>query len=251
MRDSFNHQNLMARREPNFDDMFKAPRRKRKPPETGIVTRFSKRGMADLVAGIAAAAAIVFVFVNALALQKAPAAVRAASQAAPKSASGSAPLAAPLPPPRPDAGNRRSRNDLVHDVQQELASRGYYDGGVDGNTGPRIAQAIRAFEESQRLRVTGEPSEALLEQIRKAPGKSDVTGSIPSSNPVKGNPQLLSVQRLLARYGYGPVRASGTADQQTHEAIARFELDRNIPQTGEVSERLLQELAAYGGGTLD
>jgi peptidoglycan hydrolase-like protein with peptidoglycan-binding domain len=136
-------------------------------------------------------------------------------------------------------------------VQQELASRGYYDGAVDGAAGPRISQAIRDFEITQRLRVTGEASETLLGQIRKAGNKSDITGSIQPAKPATGNPQILSAQRLLARYGYGPIHMSGTADKETHEAIERFERDRKMPTTGEVSERLMRELAAYSGGTLD
>jgi hypothetical protein len=62
---------------------------------------------------------------------------------------------------------------------------------------------------------------------------------------------MLSAQRQLSRYGYGPIHMSGAADQETHEAIARFERDRNMPQTGEISERLMRELASFSGGTLD
>jgi peptidoglycan hydrolase-like protein with peptidoglycan-binding domain len=245
-----NHRNsLAARQEPNFDDLFKTPRRKRKPAKTGFLTRFSARGAVDFLAVSVAIAAILLVFVNALGLQKASNAARISPQATQKSPS--LPAAVPLPQPRPEPGNVRGRTDLLRDVQQELASRGYYDGAVDGAAGPRISQAIRDFEITQRLRVTGEASETLLGQIRKAGNKSDITGSIQPSKPVAGNPQILSAQRLLARYGYGPIHMSGTADKETHDAIERFERDRKMPTTGEVSERLMRELAAYSGGTLD
>ncbi len=228
----------------------------------GLFARFGAPSVTDFLACLVAVAAILLVFVNALGLQKAPNVSRLSPSAMQKPVPPSVPAAAPLPQPRP-SGNTRSQTDLMRDVQQELASRGYYDGAVDGAAGPRISQAIRDFETAQRLRVTGEASETLLGQIRKtaakadvkpgakAEAKSDITGSIgPSATPA-GNPKILSVQRLLARYGYGPVQMSGAADQATHEAIARFERDRQMPQTGEVSERLLRELAAYSGGTLD
>jgi peptidoglycan hydrolase-like protein with peptidoglycan-binding domain len=249
-----NHRNsLAARQEPNFDDLFKTPRRKRKVARTSIWARFSARGAVDLLAVFVAAAAMLLVFVNALGLQKASNAARTSPQITQKSAApaASSPVAAPLPQPRPDPGNGRNRTDLLRDMQQELASRGYYDGAVDGAAGPRISQAIRDFELTQRLRVTGEASEILLGQIRKAGNKSDITGSIKPSSTAVGNTKVLSAQRLLARYGYGPIRMNGAADKETHDAIERFERDRNLPLTGEVSERLMRELAAYSGGALD
>jgi len=170
-----------------------------------------------------------------------------------------APVAAPLPPPRPDPATGRSRTELLRDVQQELAGRGYYDGAVDGLTGPRISQAIRDFEQMQRLKTTGEASDGLLAQIRKAgpksdsksDSKSDVTGSIKPTGAAAANTQTLSVQRLLARYGYGPIHVNGMADKETREAIARFERDRKMPETGEVSDRLRRELASFSGSSLD
>ncbi len=254
MRDPIrNHRNsLAARQEPNFDDLFKASRRKRKSARAGFWRRFSARGAVDFLAVFVAVAAILFVFVNALGLQKAPNAARISPQATQKSVvPPSVPATAPLPQPRPDQGNSRNRTDLLRDVQQELASRGYYDGAVDGAAGPRISQAIRDFELTQRLRVSGEASETLLGQIRKAGSKSDITGSIGPSKPAAGNPQVLFAQRALARYGYGPIRMSGAADQETRAAIERFERDRNMLPSGEISDRLLRELAAFGGGAPD
>ncbi len=242
---------LAARQEPNFDDLFKAARRKRKSARAGFFARFSARGTVDFLAVFVAVAAILLVFVNALGLQKAPNAARISPPATQKSTAPSLPAATPLPQPRPDGGNSRGRTDLLRDLQQELASRGYYDGAADGAAGPRISQAIRDFELVQGLRVTGEASEALLGQIRKAGNKSDITGSIRPSQPAAGNPQVLFAQRQLARYGYGPIHMSGAADQETRAAIARFERDRNMSPSGEISERLLRELAAFSGGALD
>jgi peptidoglycan hydrolase-like protein with peptidoglycan-binding domain len=243
---------LAARQEPNLDDLFKTPRRKRKVARVSIWARFGTRGAADLLAAFVAVAAMLLVFVNALGLQKASNAARISPQITQKSAApAAASPAAPLPQPRPDPGKGRGRIDLLRDVQQELASRGYYDGAIDGAAGPRINQAIRDFEFTQRLRVTGEASEILLGQIRKAGDKSDITGSIKPASGAVGNAKVLSAQRLLARYGYGPIRMNAAADKETHDAIERFERDRNLPPTGEVSERLMRELAAYSGGTLD
>jgi len=232
---------ILNRIEPNFDSTIRAPRRKRRPVRAGLLSRFEGRTIADGLAIFGAFVAVAFIFANALAFQRSP--LRA--QAVPKPATIPAvPTLAPLPQPRPDAS--RSRSELLREVQQELASRGYYDGAVDGAPGPRLTQAIRAFETAQGLRSNGEPSEGLLAQIRRAPARGDITGSIGSAPA--GNPRLLVVQRLLARFGYGPLRMTGVPDQDTREAIARFEKARNMQQTGELSDRLQRELATYGAG---
>jgi hypothetical protein len=167
------HRNPIERREPNFDDVFKPPRRKRRPVRTGMLARLGPRGAADVLATLVVLVALGLVFVNALALQRVPAA-RASQPQRP-----AAPVVAPLPPPRPD-----------------------------------------------------------------------VTGSI-GTHPAAANPRVLSVQRLLARYGYGPLHASGAPDEETRAAITRFERDRELPPTGEISERLLNALAAFQGSALD
>ena len=245
-----NHRNsLAARQEPNLDDLFKTPRRKRKPARAGLLTRFSARGAVDFLAVSVAIAAILLVFVNALGLQKASNATRISPPATHEIAASPGCCSASAAASR---ARKRSRpNRSLARCAAELASRGYYDGAVDGAAGPRISQAIRDFEITQRLRVTGEASEILLGQIRKAGNKSDITGSVQPSKPVAGNPQILSAQRLLARYGYGPIHISGAADKETHEAIERFERDHKMPATGEISERLMRELASFSGGSLD
>lgn len=93
----------------------------------------------------------------------------AASMAAPPAPS---PVAVPkLPVPR------------LADIQKELARRGFYDGAADGLPGPRTDAAIRAFEQAARLKVTGEPSEALLAQIRRAPLPTATTEAARSMRP--------------------------------------------------------------------
>ena len=51
-------------------------------------------------------------------------------------------------------------------IQQELASKGFNVGPVDGAVGPRTRQAIRDYQTRAGLPVTGEPSLELLNHIR-------------------------------------------------------------------------------------
>lgn len=63
--------------------------------------------------------------------------------------------------------------------------------------------------------------------------------------------RLVAVQRALSDFGYGPVRPTGTMGADTQAAIERFERDRRLPVTGQVSERLLRELALMTGRPID
>ncbi len=62
---------------------------------------------------------------------------------------------------------------------------------------------------------------------------------------------VASVQRALNRLGYGPIKADGVYGSGTKLAIERFERDRKLPVTGEVSPRMLKELAAASGAAFD
>lgn len=69
----------------------------------------------------------------------------------------SVPSLKPIPMPR-------GRN-LVRSIQQRLSTRGYYDGPVDGDLGPKTREAIRSYQRMQRYPATGQPSRALFEEL--------------------------------------------------------------------------------------
>lgn len=57
--------------------------------------------------------------------------------------------------PRPVVVGREVGGGLTVDVQRVLARKGYYNGVVDGDLGPRSRAAIRAWQADCGLRVTG------------------------------------------------------------------------------------------------
>jgi putative peptidoglycan binding protein len=61
-------------------------------------------------------------------------------------------------------------------VQAELARRGYYHGSIDGAIGPGSRDAIRAFQKSNNLPVTGLIDPPLLKAL-KLPAVPRVTAS--------------------------------------------------------------------------
>jgi hypothetical protein len=63
--------------------------------------------------------------------------------------------------------------------------------------------------------------------------------------------RVASVQRALTEYGYGQLKPSGTLGSDTQAAIQKFERDRKMPVTGQITDRLVHELAAMTGRPID
>ncbi|MGB7037337.1 MAG: peptidoglycan-binding domain-containing protein [Xanthobacteraceae bacterium] len=72
----------------------------------------------------------------------------------------------------------------------------------------------------------------------------------PIADLIGPSPRIAAVQRALSDYGYGQVHPSGILDDATTAAIEKFERERRLPVTGEVTDRLMRELASLVGHPL-
>ena len=59
--------------------------------------------------------------------------------------------------------------------------------------------------------------------------------------------RVAAVQRALTDFGYGQLKATGTIGADTQAAIQRFERERKMPITGQMSDRLVRELGLATG----
>ena len=66
-----------------------------------------------------------------------------------------------------------------------------------------------------------------------------------------GARRVAAVQRALTEYGYGQLKPTGTVGADTQAAISKFERDRKLPVTGQMSDRLVRELTAMIGHPID
>lgn len=98
---------------------------------------------------------------------------------------------------------------------------------------------------------SADPLTNLVKATTSAPSsQSVVVARPPASIPAAQNAatrRVAAVQRALAEYGYGQLKVTGTISGETQAAIQKFERGHNMPVTGQVSERLLRELAAAIG----
>ena len=174
-----------------------------------------------------------------------------------------------LPRPRPGAmensivagaASTRARADIVADIQRELARRGFFEGNADGVYGPKTDTAIRDFEQVAGFKIGAEPSEGLLRTITQSRAKVAPTALSPGplarppdpiAELIAPSKRITAVQRVLSEFGYGQIAPNGVLDHETEVAIEQFERQRKLPVTGQITPRLLRELAALSGRPLD
>ena len=66
-----------------------------------------------------------------------------------------------------------------------------------------------------------------------------------------GARRVAAVQRALTQYGYGQLKPTGAVGADTQAAISKFEHARKLPVTGQMSDRLVRELAVMIGHPID
>ena len=175
-----------------------------------------------------------------------PAAVTAAPLLAPVATTMATPVAPPM-----------NRVQLIVEIQRALTRRGYYDGIADGIWGGKTDAGMREFVRAAGLSINPEASEEMLRALN-APQTTTRTAAFtapPRNDPIAAliapSQRVLAIQRALTEFGYGQIAPSGTYDPATRTAIEKFERDRKLPVTGDISDRFVRELAAMTGRPLE
>lgn len=196
--------------------------------ERGLVMRILLHSPKDTVAGVLAAAVVSGIIANALLLQagRHPAPMFGSVVTLP--APGPA-LAGPLPRPRPIEAARP-----VEPAPPEPK--------------PVEAKSIDPLANLVVKSTTAAPVAPSNVARPPAPIPASSRGETTQST---GSRRVAAVQRVLTEYGYGQLRATGTIGADTQVAIQRFERDRRLPVTGQVSERLVRELGAMIGHPIE
>jgi hypothetical protein len=68
---------------------------------------------------------------------------------------------------------------------------------------------------------------------------------------ITGSRRVAAAQRALSENGYGQLRATGTIGADTQAAIQKFERERKMPVTGQMSDRLVKELTIVTGHPIE
>ena len=152
----------------------------------------------------------------------------------------------------------QARVQLVANIQRELSRKSFYDGPADGIWGSKTDAAVRDFLQASGLKVNPDANENLLRAISNyvaKPVAGTAAPSPPATDPIAKliapSKRIVSIQRALADFGYGQIKATGVYDPETRSAIEKFERDHLLPVTGQISDRFVRELAAMTGRPLE
>jgi hypothetical protein len=204
--------------------------------ERGFAMRMLLHSPKDMVAGLLAFAACSAIVANALFLQT-------GQHPSPMfGASVHLGASSPLPRPRPAEAAALSEPRLA---EPRLAEARLAE--------PRLLEP-RANDPLGNIIKGTAGSPLSSTPMTSAPPPSNVLrppAPIPAPVQITGSRRVAAVQRALSENGYGQLRATGTIGADTQAAIQKFERERHMVVTGQVSDRLVKELTAVTGHPID
>ncbi len=203
--------------------------------ERGLAMRILLHSPKDTVAGAFAFAAICAIIANALFLQagRHPSPMFGSVVAIPAAASVPA---SPLPRPRPVEADASAPEPKL--AEPKLAE-------------PRPAEPKPADPLTNLVKATSAAPAASSTIVRPPAPIPLSPRNETSANPALGVRRVAAVQRALTEYGYGQLKPTGTVGSETQAAIQKFERERKIPVTGQMSDRLVRELTAVIGRPIE
>jgi hypothetical protein len=204
--------------------------------ERGLVMRILLHSPKDMLAGLLAAAAVCAILANALFLQAgrhpSPMFSSVVTLPAPQAA-----VVSPLPRPRPV--ELSSEPPEIRPVEARGAAPEIKSADPRGDS-----KKTDSKNPDLVVKSTGAPTAALANAARPP-------APIPDTAQSAGARRVAAVQRALTQYGYGQLKATGAVGSDTQAAITKFERDRKLPVTGQMSDRLVKELTAMIGHPID
>ena len=202
--------------------------------ERGLAMRLLLHSPKDLVAAMFASAAVIAIMSNALFMQ-------AGHHPSPmfQSSLSSSVIPSPMPRSRPVEALVRPEPKAVEPKLAEPRS-----------VETRSAESRPADPLANMMRPSATAT-ASAGNVPRPPAPIPATARDPLGDLIVASRRVAAVQRTLTQYGYGQLKPTGTFGSDTQAAIQRFERDRRIPVTGQMSDRLVRELTAMIGRPIE
>jgi hypothetical protein len=198
--------------------------------ERGLAMRMLLHSPKDMVAGLLAFAACSAIVANALFLQTGQHPSPMFGTAVHLGASS------PLPRPRPvEADAAVSEPKLA---EPRLAE-------------PRLIEPRANDPLGNIIKATAASPLSSTPMTSAPPVANVVRPPAPIPVQITGSRRVAAVQRALSENGYGQLKATGTIGADTQAAIQKFERERKMPVTGQMSDRLVKELTIVTGHSID
>ena len=136
-------------------------------------------------------------------------------------------------------------DEQITRAQQILSGLGYYNGRVDGVSGPGTQAAIQRFQDENGITPTGRIDDytwGILQQ--RASGASSS-----SSSAGAGNNDIADAQIILTSLGYDPGPVDGAMGSKTRNALQAFQRSVGLVSNGQLNPETLAALRSRTAGT--
>lgn len=156
---------------------------------------------------------------------------------------------------RPQEAPRPKGNPQVEHVQAVLRELNFYDGSVDGLTGPNTTHAIEEYRRKMGLTVTGEIDAELLEMLGTPPTTAGIAptpapreSALPTPQPVTDAPEdmVVRIQAGLKAFGNDDMEIDGVIGSRTQAALREFQSLFGLPETGEPDQAVYAKMKEIG-----
>jgi peptidoglycan hydrolase-like protein with peptidoglycan-binding domain len=150
--------------------------------------------------------------------------------------------APPIEPPLATGLQPGSRGTEVAQLQSQLSALGFYNAEITGYYGPLTEAAVREFQRSRGLPVTGVAGQSTLVALRGTTPDRVNPPTDTALQPGSSSAAVAQLQSRLAALGFysGPV--TGYYDTLTTAAVRDFQRSRGLPITGIATASTLSAL---------
>jgi peptidoglycan hydrolase-like protein with peptidoglycan-binding domain len=137
----------------------------------------------------------------------------------------------------------RYSKETIRKAQETLNARGFKAGPANGILGETTRTALRAFQKSESIAVTGRLNPRTLARL----GIDEPASAGRSRAPDAPSATIREVQRRLADRGYRPGTPDGVLGRNTRAALMDFQRAENLPVTGRPDRPTLAALGVSAG----
>ena len=248
------------------------PRRRRRKAQAVAIDVEQERGLAmrmllhspkDMVAAALAVAAICAILTNALFLQagRHPSPMFGSSVITLPAPAPAVAVASPLPRPRPVEAAIRATEPVAAEARPAEARSVETRAADPKNSDPKYSDPM-----TNLVVKSTSSAPAAASSVANPAARSTSVAALAPSNAMRppasipshadttqsaGARRVAAVQRALTQYGYGQLKPTGAIGADTQAAISKFERDRKLPVTGQMSDRVVKELTAMIGHPVD
>lgn len=165
-------------------------------------------------------------------------------------------------------GYTSGHNSKVEEIQNILKYDGFKPGPVDGRMGTKTRMAIRKFQKSKGLKITGridsitwsalnkkqeskKPIPGMISKIhlpstevRESERKLDIQDEI-ISHRLKSKDRIKKIQQALKNAGFYKGEIDGKIGSKTKIAIKAFQKSKGLSADGVVGQKTWNELSKY------